>query len=389
MASPSSAHPLNGKTILLITPSLAALGFLRSLLLALDKIGVDVHLASSSRGFAKVEVPHQVTYHEIDMQRGANILGHIKAAKALNKIVNCIQPDLIDTHYSAAMVTSALARRKNWPISIATVQGLRFPHSKGIAKLTDTLAELGSGLRMEQVSVLTECDLIAAQKYRVNNFRLQQSLGFGCDLTRFDPTLFSSKDKTSLRKTLGISGNVTLCIYVGRYVKFKGFDVALRAFNEASKQDPNLHLLLCGTADTLHPSGVSSDELEDLKTHPKISDLGWTSSIEKYLSISDICLFPSEREGVPVSLMEALSMGVPVITADSRGCRDVVTDGTDGYVLQGRNHRKYAEKIIELSHNTQHLNKLSEAALGNRAKFDSRNFVSESIGEYQRFITND
>ncbi len=59
----------------------------------------------------------------------------------------------------------------------------------------------------------------------------------------------------------------------------------------------------------------------------------WQANVADWLSIADLCVFASERGGMPVCLMESLSMGVPVITANTRGCRDVVRDGVDGVVL--------------------------------------------------------
>ena len=377
---------LANKKILMVTPSLAALAFLTPLSLALHRAKANVHLASSSKGFAQVNVPPHIQFHDIDMQRGANVLKHFKAAQSLDKIVQKIKPDLVDAHYSAAMVTTAIARRSHWPASIATVQGLRFPHSQGIAKFIDACAEIGSAHRMDQVSILTQCDLKAAKRYFGKNFRLQESLGFGCNLERFNPQRFTAAEKSDLKEMLGLDPDTVICIYVGRYVKFKGFDIALRAFKEAREINNNLHLLLCGTLDPIHESGVTESELRDMNSDPDITDLGWTSDIEKYLSASDICIFPSEREGVPVSLMEAISMGVPVITADSRGCRDVVTDQVDGFVLPSGVSAPYTAKLLELADDKEKLKSLSKAAFINRSKFDSAHFALESMAQYRAHL---
>lgn len=381
-------HQLANKTVLIITPSLTALAFLTPLTLALHRENVSVHFASSSNGFSKVEIPPHINFHDIDMERGANISKHLAAAKSLHRLVQEIKPDLVDVHYSAAMITVAMARKKNWPCVIATVQGLRFPHSKGIAKIIDLLAELGAATRMNQVSILTKCDLIAAKRFFGKNFRLQKSLGFGCNLERFNPRLFTEQNRSLLREKLGIAPSTVVCIYVGRYVKFKGFGVALRAFWEANKFNSDMHLLLCGTLDPLHESGVSEQEITNIESDEKITDLGWNPNVEKYLSISDICIFPSEREGVPVSLMEALSMGVPVITSDSRGCRDAVTDQKNGFILPIGKTSLYAEKLVELANNRQTLKRLSVYAYENRSKFDSKHFAEESLIQYQANIVD-
>src|SRR6202000_411916 len=113
-----------------------------------------------------------------------------------------------------------------------------------------------------------------------------------------------------------------------------GFDLTVRTFLRIAETDPRLRLLLVGLFDPLPSLGLTVAEERARKRCWQIIDVGYTEDVASYLAISDVMVFPSQREGMPVCLMEALAMGVPVITCDSRGCRDVVRHGRDGLVLR-------------------------------------------------------
>jgi glycosyltransferase involved in cell wall biosynthesis len=93
-------------------------------------------------------------------------------------------------------------------------------------------------------------------------------------------------------------------------------------------------LLLIGARDRLHPTGLSAEKERALKASPQVIDIGFRTDVERCLPAADVLLFPSRREGTPVCAMEALALGVPVITCDARGCCEVVRDGVDGLVLR-------------------------------------------------------
>ena len=101
-----------------------------------------------------------------------------------------------------------------------------------------------------------------------------------------------------------------------------------------SETNPRARLLLIGARDRLHPTGLSAEKERTLKASPQVIDIGFRTDVERCLPAADVLLFPSRREGTPVCAMEALALGVPVITCDARGCREVVRDGVDGLVLR-------------------------------------------------------
>jgi len=366
--------------ILVVSPTLSSYPFLRLMCLRLVELGHDVHVAAAGFAFGEdIDLGAGVSYHDVPMPRGANLLTHLRAARELRRLVDELQPDLVDVHYSAAMLSAALARTSAWPRTTAIIQGLRFPTLSGPRGHVERIVESWAARRMDEAVVLTADDLEALEQNGVTNASLLESCGFGCDIERFDRDRFSAADKARIRADLGLAPDEFVVIYVGRFVAFKGFDVTVRAFDSARSRAANVRLLLCGVPDSLHPSGLSDAEAQALEQNEQVQRLGWVKDMERVLVVSDLCVFPSTREGMPVNLMEASSMGVPIITCDSRGCREVVRHGENGLVLAPRDPEALADAMVDLVDDRARLQTLQDNALASRARFDRRHFVDERV----------
>ena len=75
---------------------------------------------------------------------------------------------------------------------------------------------------------------------------------------------------------------------------------------------------------------------------------GWVQDIEKILKDTDILCLPSYREGLPKALIEGAACGLPIVTTDTVGCRDVVEDGVNGFLVPIKNIDQLAKKIFEI-----------------------------------------
>jgi glycosyltransferase involved in cell wall biosynthesis len=165
---------------------------------------------------------------------------------------------------------------------------------------------------------LTADDYKAVPKFVKKKLEIQEGYGFGCDIEHFDPARFSETDKGKLRSELGIPGEDLVVVFVGRLTAFKGFLLALEAFRQLRQERNDVHLLIVGEVDSQHPI-----DLPDLNQVGGVHYLGWQEDPAPHLAISNVMVFPSEREGMPVCMMEALAMGRAVVTTDSRGCRQL------------------------------------------------------------------
>jgi glycosyltransferase involved in cell wall biosynthesis len=368
--------------LLLVIPNVITYRiFLRQLCRLLRADGVDVHIACSLDALwsahASVE-EDDVTFHPLAIPRGMNPLGHWRAARELNALVTRLAPDVVHAHFSTTIFTAALARRAGWPPTLGTFHGVSFPLVGGVKGRLLRAAESWAAGRMDEVWVLTADDRerlqAAAPRARV---AVHRSAGIGCNLEEFDRARVPPEELEALRAKLGLRPGHRVFVFVGRFVHFKGYALTVRTFLQLAASDPQLRLLLVGAVDPLHPTGLTPEEEKARANCPQIIDAGSQTAVAKYLAVSDAMVFPSQREGMSVCLMESLAMGVPAITRDARGCRDVVRDGVDGFVLPDCTVVNLAEAIRRIADSPELQRKMSAQALAGRARFDRCHFIRE------------
>ena len=123
------------RTLLIVVPRLVSyVGFFRELCGALTAGGMEVHVACSPAPLGDEEVAaaaDRVQLHHIEFARGTNPAAHLRAARALNRLVEMLRPDVVHAHFSAAIFTAALARTSRWPVTHATFHGVSFLATRG------------------------------------------------------------------------------------------------------------------------------------------------------------------------------------------------------------------------------------------------------------------
>ncbi len=367
--------------LLIVTPTYVAFKvFLRGLAKELTDSGWTVDLACSTSNYpAAVDAEDNITRHEIDFPRGQNPWGYLRAASQLNALVRTIRPSLVHVHFSSAILTAALARRAHWPRTLGTFQGLVHPQQAGLRRPLYRSLERWAASRMDRTWVLTPGDLEALRG--IKSARLQITKGFGVDRQRFDPARFSAADRSLQRREWGIPDSALVFVYVGRFVEFKGFTEVGRSALKITERHTHVYFVLVGTRDPLHAAGVTDSEWQRLKSSPQIRLVGWTDDVPRILQAVDCFVFPSQREGMAVCIMEALSMGLPVITTSARGCGDLVQDHYNGWIVAKQTDAVEAaiERIVT---NPSCLQEVSARALRSSTSFDRKLFVREMLEEY-------
>lgn len=373
--------------ILFVIPSITNyFTFLEDLVEQLIDSGHIVSLATSTRHISDIDCYKRdlrCQLFDIEFPRGFSPLKHFQAAQKLDKVVQLTRPDLVNVHFSAAVFTAALAKRKNWPTCIGTFHGLSFPIVEGWQKIVIGMAEKWSASRMDTSFVLTEDDREILEEFlNKGTVRTFRSYGLGCNLKYFDKTAITSERKGKLLHHLGINPGDFVFIFIGRQVHFKGFDKIVKAFMQLYKTNSNFKIILVGARDHIHSNNLTPTEEKEMKECPGIIPVGWQENVNEYLNIADVNVFPSIREGLPVNLMESLAMGVPVITINSRGCRDIVIDKIDGIVLDENSVEALSSAMLHLYNNREDLNRYARNALRARFRFDRKNFIEEQFEIY-------
>ena len=115
-------------------------------------------------------------------------------------------------------------------------------------------------------------------------------------------------------------------IMVSRLIKEKGIHEFIAAAEKSYKDHLPLKFVLVGSPDYHNPSSLTEQEYQNLKKNPAIECVGFSENVLPLLQQADIACLPSYREGLPRSLIEACSCGLPIITTDTVGCREIVVN---------------------------------------------------------------
>lgn len=308
--------------------------FLRELTKAIRDDGHEVlTLCHTGEGNAVAAHESAAECQSFKLPRGASPFKYYQSASELRKVIKRFNPDIVHAHFSAAILIAALARvggscNAQW---IGTFQGIQFPFLHGFRRTLTRQAEAFAAGRMDKVWVLTEEDAKmlgkAAPRAKIS---VQTSPGFGCAERFVEAPAPDEGTRITLRREAGFFPGEIVFLFIGRLVAFKGFHLATRAFFEAYKQAPHLRFVVIGERDQLHPSGLCSEEWQTFHSHPAIQYLGTKNDVLPWLDCCDALLFPSSREGMSVSVMEALARRLPVLTNRVRGCQELIQEGISG-----------------------------------------------------------
>ena len=198
------------------------------------------------------------------------------------------------------------------------------------------LALIGFSNRRKNVKVIfqnAEDEALFLSHHVVRQGQVEFIKGSGVDLTRFSYSPEAQSDRLKI-------------LFTARMVKEKGVVQLIEAAESLRpRYEGKVEFWLCGRlAD--NADAISRTELLRVCDGRFIKWLDFQSDIKPILQQSHIFAFPSYyREGVPKSLIEAAAMGRPIVTTDSIGCRDVVDDGLNGFLVPPRTSKPLAEKL--------------------------------------------
>ena len=171
--------------------------------------------------------------------------------------------------------------------------------------------------------------------------------------------------------------------YVSRLDRGKNHICLLNSWMKVIDMFPNSILCLVG-------DGVLKNELLDyvklLGLEQKVSFLGTIDNVASLLCITDIAVFPSQFEGFPISLIEKLAMGLPVITSDIDVFKEVIIENENGFICKVNNSDDYADKMLLLLGNEELRNYIGKNAIETSKKYDIKRIVNETIHFYEEAL---
>jgi len=204
--------------------------------------------------------------------------------------------------------------------------------------------------------------------------------GWGIDTRHFSLDSTQLKTLKRIRKELNLSKK-TIVLMIARLIKHKGILEYCRAAQIIKSYYGNtVEVLLVGDFDKNNPFCIEKDKLYYFIQNKIIKFLGWRDDIKALIALCDVFVLPSYyREGIPRTLIEAASMGKPIVTTNVAGCKDVVEHGKNGFLIPTKDSDALAEAVEILIKNKKLREKFGKHSRKKAIKEFDKNIVVEKI----------
>lgn len=344
----------------------------------LQEAGYEVHVASNFK-FGSITSQERVDTFRKNLTDAGILTYHIPIPRSIRDIKNIIlsyrqmkqlcekeQYALIHTQSPIGGVVTRLAARKirkKGSKVIYTAHGFHFFQgaSKKNWMLFYPIEKFLSGYTDVLITINQE-DYQRAQKFHAG--KVCYVSGIGVDIQKFSG---EKSDRTQVRKSLGIAEQDFLLVSVGQLSKRKNQETLIRAMAEIS--DTAIKYLIVGLGEY---EQTDRELAKKICVEDKVIFVGYRENVNALLHAADCFVFPSLQEGLPVSLMEAMAAKIPVICSRIRGNIDLITDGTEGILVEPMDVKGYAEAIMELKSHPELAAEFRKNAFEKIKEFDVR-----------------
>ena len=204
-------------------------------------------------------------------------------------------------------------------------------------------------------------------------------MGIDCDKFLFQPRSLNSNDRIRF-------------VTVSRLVEKKGVEYAIRAIAKLANTHRNIQYSIVG-------DGPLKEELQQLTKELNVEEtvklLGWKDRQEviEILNQADIMLAPSvtskngDMEGIPVGIMEAMAVGLPVVSTYHSGIPELIEDGVSGFLVPERNVEALTQKLDYMIHYSEICEKISVVGRRYVEKFyDVNKLNTQLVDTYQNIL---
>lgn len=297
-----------------------------------------------------------------DMERELDVKKDRKALKQIRKAIQDFKPDVAHTHAAKAGALGRYAAiKEKVPVIVHTFHGHVFHNYFGkaktefykrveryLAKKSDAIIAISP---LQKKELVEEYGIAKPEKVRV------VPLGFDLELFHRDKEL----NRKSFRDRYQIDNDQLVIGLIGRMVHIKnhlGFLLAVDLM--AGKTEKKITICFIGDGEMREKVEVLANLLSDDHANLSFIFTSWIKNVSTALPGIDIVCLSSFNEGTPVSIIEAQAAGVPVLTTDVGGVRDVVIDKETGFLVGDFEAEEYAKSLLDLVENKEIRDKMSQ-----------------------------
>lgn len=318
------------------------------LLLALQQEGYEVHVAAKE---TKPEVVKKlraagIVFHDIPISRGLNPISALKSILKLRTLIKRENFDIVHTNTPTGgmvgRIGAYLAGQKNIYHTTAgfyfheNMDKYRYWFYSSIERYLTSKTKILFSPNKE--------DIRTSEKLKISPKQETVYCGpSGVDLARYDLSQQASLKK-ELHKEYGLDDDVIIVGAIGRLVWEKGYREFIDVIKSLNEQGKKVYAVCVGGGPMLEQIQGYATEQSVLN----ISFVGYSYEVPRYLMSFDILLFPSYREGFPISTLESMAAQTPVVAFNIRGARESIVDGETGYIVDFKDTKAMTQQMVRL-----------------------------------------
>lgn len=344
------------KKILIVAGSGSSLANFRGdLIRSWIKSGYAVHAIAPEEELAdEIKALGVAQYYSIAINRtGTSILGDLKYLKNLYHKIQEIQPDTVLGYTIKPVIYGSIAAKLAGVINInAMITGLGYlfvsntKKAKLLQKISVILYKIGLGCANNVIYQNPDDRDEFIRRGIVKENKCHVVNGSGVNMERFP---FSP-----LPKEFSF-------LMVSRLLYSKGVMEYFNAAEKVKKQYPDVKFYMLGSIDN-KADCIPREIVQPFFDMGIIDYLGTSSDVPSIIEKSSVFVLPSYGEGTPRSVLEAMSMGRPILTTDVAGCRQTVTNNENGFLVPEKNVDALVEKMCWFIDNNNQLDDMASAS---------------------------
>lgn len=347
-----------------------------------------IGISSDGEFLSETSKREKVKTIAVHMERKISPLKDLISLFKLYKQLKKEQPTIVHSITpKAGLLTMLAGKMAGVPIRMHTFTGLIFPTKTGVMqKLLIKMDQLlcwaatniypeGNGVKNDLINYkITAKPLKVIANGNVN----------GIDLEYFNPDGITKEQKDILRDQLKIKNTDFVFIFIGRLVGDKGINELVEAFYKIGIN--NVKLLLVGPMEE-HLDPLKTETLDKINNNPSIISVGFQHDIRPFLTIANVLVFPSYREGFPNTVMQAGAMELPSIVTNINGSNEIIEEGKNGMIIPVKNVSSLKNAMVEMINNNDYYNLLKEQSRGMiKSRYEQSVVWDALLQEYSRLI---
>ena len=323
---------------------------------------VECVCAKTGFWFDELKDKYNLVCHEIPFKRNPFNFSTFKQFKQLKKLQKQEQYNLIYCQQPVGGVMGRMIAKKFKIPCLYTAHGFHFfKGNSGLKNFVFKSIEKHFAKYTDALVTINQEDYEAALKFKAKH--VYKINGIGVDLSKYKVN--KNLDKIAFKKSLGLNENDYVITSIGELNENKNTLRLIDVINKIKNQ--NIKYIICGRGSL---EQKYKEQIEKYNLQDRVKLLGFRKDIPDILTVTDLYIMPSYREGLSKSMMEAMCYGLPVVASKIRGNVDLLGNNEGGILCDPTNNQDFVEAILTISNNPNYQKKLGTRNLEFIKNFD-------------------